>query len=174
MTEVLHEIPESEACPKCGSKLPPRFSTGRIICGKCGWTDQPKHMPAQFEEKTTEGSEPFDEKTAEGSEPSPAPTPRLTSQNVSYTGVVRKIIGIGVIVIGVMSSISFFKAASQLDYSGRTLTILRSEGGTSVAEAYYQEIGRYGLAYSSLAYGLSLGVLAVSCGFGGLLITSKE
>jgi ribosomal protein L37AE/L43A len=54
MTEALHEISESEACPKCGSKLPPRFSTGRVVCGKCGWTNQPKNVPAQSVEKISE------------------------------------------------------------------------------------------------------------------------
>jgi ribosomal protein S27AE len=54
MAEALHEISESEACPKCGSKLPPQFSTGRLVCGKCGWTNQPKNVPAQSVEKTLE------------------------------------------------------------------------------------------------------------------------
>jgi uncharacterized Zn finger protein (UPF0148 family) len=36
---------ELEACPRCNSNLPPRFATGRIICGRCGWTDKPKNVP---------------------------------------------------------------------------------------------------------------------------------
>jgi ribosomal protein S27AE len=163
MTEALHEISESGACPKCGSLLPPQFSTGRLVCGKCGWTNQPKNVPIQSVEKTSE----------EFASP-PMATPILTSQKFIFTGEMKKKIGIGVIVLGVVSSISFFSAALQLGKSGEELTKLRSQGGTSVAEAYYQEIGRYGLAYSSLAYGLGWGVLAISCGFGSLLITSQE
>lgn len=33
---------ESENCPKCDSVLPPRYATGRVVCKKCGWTDQPQ------------------------------------------------------------------------------------------------------------------------------------
>jgi ribosomal protein S27AE len=163
MTEALHEISELEACPKCGSQLPPQFSTGRVVCGKCGWTNQPKNVLAQSVEKTSE--EFVSSSTA---------APISTSQKFIDTGAMKKTVGIGVIVLGVVSSISFFSAASQLRNSGEELTQLRSKGGESVAEAYYQEIGRYGLAYSSLVYGLGWGILAVSCGFGGLLITAKE
>ena len=31
---------EAKDCPKCGSELPLRFSTGRLVCKKCGWSDQ--------------------------------------------------------------------------------------------------------------------------------------
>jgi ribosomal protein S27AE len=51
MTEAMHEISESEDCPKCGSKFPPRFSTGRVVCGKCGWTNQPKSVAVQSVEQ---------------------------------------------------------------------------------------------------------------------------
>jgi len=46
-TEALNEISEPQDCPKCRSKLPPRFSTGRVVCSKCGWTNQPKNNSAQ-------------------------------------------------------------------------------------------------------------------------------
>jgi hypothetical protein len=42
MAEALQEISESDNCPKCSFKLPPRFSTGRVVCSKCGWSNQPK------------------------------------------------------------------------------------------------------------------------------------
>jgi len=61
----------------------------------------------------------------------------------------KKGIGILVIVLGVISSVLFFSAGNQLGTSGKELTTLRSIGGTSVADAYYQEIGRYGIGYSS-------------------------
>lgn len=34
---------ESENCPKCDSVLPPRYATGRVVCRRCGWTDQPRN-----------------------------------------------------------------------------------------------------------------------------------
>jgi hypothetical protein len=47
MAEALPDISELESCPKCSSKLPPRFSTGRVVCSKCGWTNQPKSNSVQ-------------------------------------------------------------------------------------------------------------------------------
>lgn len=35
----------SENCPRCSRKLPSPFqSSGRIVCYKCGWTDQPRKL----------------------------------------------------------------------------------------------------------------------------------
>jgi hypothetical protein len=42
-------MPELEVCPRCNSKLPPRFATGRIICSRCGWTDKPRNAPVPDE-----------------------------------------------------------------------------------------------------------------------------
>jgi hypothetical protein len=42
MTEELHQVSDLEDCPQCASKLPHRLASGRIVCSKCGWTDQPK------------------------------------------------------------------------------------------------------------------------------------
>lgn len=38
---------ELEICPKCGLKLPPRLSSGRIVCSKCGWSDRPLSVKAE-------------------------------------------------------------------------------------------------------------------------------
>jgi hypothetical protein len=29
-------------CPKCEAQLPPRLSSGRVVCSKCGWSDSPR------------------------------------------------------------------------------------------------------------------------------------
>ena len=86
----------------------------------------------------------------------------------------RKGIGIAVMVLGLLSSGLFFNAGSQLSKSGQELTSLRSQNGTSVSEVYYQKMGRYGLAYSSLAYALGLASLSVSLGLGGLLVIKDK
>jgi ribosomal protein S27AE len=55
MNETLQEISLSEDCPRCGSKLPSQFSTGRVVCGKCGWTNKPKNVAVQsFEQNLQE------------------------------------------------------------------------------------------------------------------------
>ena len=46
MNKSLNKVSEPEDCPRCGTKLPPQFSTGRVVCGKCGWTNQPKNVAA--------------------------------------------------------------------------------------------------------------------------------
>jgi hypothetical protein len=47
MPEALPEISELESCPKCSSKLRPRFfaTTKRVVCSKCGWSNQPIRVP---------------------------------------------------------------------------------------------------------------------------------
>ena len=86
----------------------------------------------------------------------------------------NKLIGIIVILLGLISSGLFFYAGVLIEISGESLTMLRSQGGNTVAEAYYQEIGRFGIAYSFLSYALGLAVLSVSLGLGGILITKKH
>lgn len=36
-----------QECPKCSEKLPPRLSSGRIVCRKCGWADKAKAQPGR-------------------------------------------------------------------------------------------------------------------------------
>jgi ribosomal protein L40E len=31
-------------CPKCEANLPPRLSSGRLVCSKCGWSDSPRKV----------------------------------------------------------------------------------------------------------------------------------
>jgi hypothetical protein len=71
--------------------------------------------------------------------------------------------------LGVIAGACMITAGWQLKSAGGRLTELRSVGGTSVAEAYYQEVGRLAIAASPLAYGFGLGTISVSIGIGGLL-----
>jgi ABC-type Na+ efflux pump permease subunit len=100
----------------------------------------------------------------------------------------KKILGIIVIALGLASGALFYQAGTQFKESasdlrehGKELTYLRSKGGTTVAEAYYQEIGRYGISFagswigcSYFSYALGMGVLALSTGLGINLITKSE
>lgn len=85
----------------------------------------------------------------------------------------RKPLGILTIVIGIISGILFFKGGFALSAEGTELTNLRSVGGNTVAEEYYQTMGKYGIAYANVSYALGLGVIALSLGLGGNLL-SKE
>jgi hypothetical protein len=84
-----------------------------------------------------------------------------------------KVLGSFVIIFGVFSSINFFNAGDSLQRAGSRLTDLRSVGGETVAEAYYQEIGYFGLGYGSAAYAMGFGTLMVSLGLGGILISKS-
>jgi hypothetical protein len=86
----------------------------------------------------------------------------------------RKYLGIIVIVFGLLSGGMFFNAGINLNKSGNELTQLRSRAGQTVAEAYYQEIGRYGVAYSIFSYALGLGVISTPIGLGGSLVSKEE
>lgn len=71
-----------------------------------------------------------------------------------------KLIKILIIILFLAASALFFIAGRQLSISGDELTRLRSVGGTSIAEAYYQEVGRYGHAFSYFSY--ALGIICLS------------
>ena len=86
----------------------------------------------------------------------------------------RKILGVLVLIAGILSGLMFFVAGSKLSMASTEITDIRSVGGTSVAEAYYQETGRQGLAYATGLYAFGLGIIALSLGFGGLLLSDTE
>lgn len=79
-----------------------------------------------------------------------------------------------VVVLGLLSSMNFFEAGGRLQKSGKDLTELRSKGGESVAEAYYQEVGRSQIGQGSAAYGTGLATLMISVGLGGSMILKKK
>jgi uncharacterized Zn finger protein (UPF0148 family) len=58
------------SCPQCGTKLPPRFSNGRVFCTKCRWSNNPENV------------EP---RTVEQDLPSLTPKPGLTTKKLIDT-----------------------------------------------------------------------------------------
>lgn len=82
------------------------------------------------------------------------------------------VMAILIVALGLISGFLFFDAGSMLSLSGQNLTMLQSVAGGTIAEAYYQEIGRYGMAFSQIAYAMGTGVIMVSVGFGGLLVST--
>jgi len=86
----------------------------------------------------------------------------------------NKLLGVLVLIVGIVSGIMFFVAGSNLSKASTDMTELRSIGGTSVAEAYYRDAGRQGLAYSTALYACGVGIIAVSLGLGGLLLSGGD
>ena len=168
---------ELETCPKCESKLPPRLSSGRIVCSKCGWCDRPSKdevKPDIANEALTNLKGVLNnaldgainrERSRIDNDSVQAKVPRNLSA--------MKGLGYAVIGLGFLTSTQFFAAGDRLSRSGQTLTDLRSQGGQTVSEAYYQEIGRYGAGFAFLANAMGLGSITISLGLGGLLISKK-
>ena len=86
----------------------------------------------------------------------------------------KKNIGIAIIVLGIISGLLFFYAGIKLFASGSELQKVESVSGTSIAEAYYQEMGRHGVAYSIIAFAFGFGVISISLGFGGRFLLENE
>lgn len=71
------------------------------------------------------------------------------------------------IILGVISCLMFFSAGSHLSNTGKDMEKLKSQGGTSLAEVYYQEVGEISKGFGKLCYALGLGTLTISVGIGG-------
>ncbi len=68
----------------------------------------------------------------------------------------------------------FFVAGARVGSSSGDMSKIESVSGTSVAEAYYQASGEQGKGYSSGLYACGLAIIAISLGFGGLLLSDTE
>lgn len=84
--------------------------------------------------------------------------------------IMKKVCAWVVLALGVFSGALFFKAGQTVELAGAYLTLLRSVGGETVAEAYYQRIGEFGIAYSLFAYAMGIGVIMLSIGIWGVLL----
>jgi hypothetical protein len=86
----------------------------------------------------------------------------------------KKTMGILTILLGIISCIMFFQAGSHLNDNGKEMKQLKSQGGTSLAEAYYQDIGEISKGLGSLCYAFGFGSLAISIGIGGNLYQTEN
>lgn len=86
----------------------------------------------------------------------------------------KKAFALIVPVLGFVSGGLCFYAGNQLGASGEFLTTLSSQGGNSVAEVYYQQMGKFGIAYSYLAYALGVAVVMTGIGLAGVLLSKSE
>ena len=86
----------------------------------------------------------------------------------------NKALAVLTIASGFVSGLVFFAAGLSLSRSGHILTGLRSKGGESVAEVYYQQMGHYGVAFSLMAYAFGLGIIALSLGIGSRILVGAR
>jgi hypothetical protein len=86
----------------------------------------------------------------------------------------KNVAAVFVLILGLAVGGLFLYSGYLIQESGNDLTTLRSQSGTSVAEAYYQEIGRFGIALSYFAYACGGGIAVISIGVCGLLASSTK
>ena len=86
----------------------------------------------------------------------------------------RKSVGILVIIFGLISGIMFFNSGSKLKDTGKNMSYLRSQAGTSLAEAYYQEVGNMNIGFGKGMSAMGLTVITFSLALGGLIISGAD
>jgi hypothetical protein len=87
----------------------------------------------------------------------------------------KKVMGSIVIILGLISGYMFFYAGNYLDRNGINMKQnLKSKGGESVAEYYYQDIGEMNCGLAGLCYAFGMGDTTISIGLGGILLTSPN
>ena len=91
----------------------------------------------------------------------------------TFVAILRVIIGLIIIASGYGAMELFDAAAKRFESSGGELTSLRSVGGKSVDEAFYQEVGSLSIGFASFsrALGLTANTLGLAGGF--ILIFSR-
>lgn len=87
----------------------------------------------------------------------------------------KKIIGVFIIILGLISGYMFFYAGNYLDRNGVNMKQnLKSKGGESVAEYYYQDMGEMNCGLAGLCYALGVGNFAISLGLGTIVYSGKN
>jgi hypothetical protein len=87
----------------------------------------------------------------------------------------RKIIGILIILLGLISSCLFFTTGNNLDKNGINMRQnLKSKSGDTVAEFYYQDVGQISSELGGLCYSLGVGIFTISLGLGTIIYNSKK
>ena len=125
-------------CEKCGNEL----KEGEKFCAKCGASFEQENKKENVTENTVERTKNYIEKNV---------------KNNQSIQLVKLILYILAIVIVIMA----FSGAGEIGKASENMLTLRSVGGGTVAEAYYQYYGRFlkGLATMVRALGLTCGII---------------
>jgi hypothetical protein len=98
----------------------------------------------------------------------------MHSQHQLGDRTMKKIFAMIILVLGFVSGGLCIYAGNQLGASGQFLTTLSSQGGNSVAEVYYQQMGKFGIAYAYLAYAMGVAAAMLGIGFASVLLSKSE
>ncbi|WP_017413473.1 hypothetical protein [Clostridium tunisiense] len=83
------------------------------------------------------------------------------------------IVGVLVIVLGIIACGLFFMSASDITTSASDMITLRSQSGTSVAEAYYQDMGKVFKGFAMFSRAIGISTLSITTYMGTRLIKGK-
>ena len=97
----------------------------------------------------------------------------VDSNFVKETSNISRITGILVILMGGISCILFFISASDIATSASDMITLHSQSGTSVAEAYYQDMGKVFKGFAMFSRAIGISTLSITTYLGTKLIRGR-
>lgn len=86
----------------------------------------------------------------------------------------KRTLGFIIITLGMISGVVFFVSGNLIGSTGSTMTVLQSQAGNTVAEAYYQNVGELAKGISIFIYAIGLATITFSIGLGGKLVIQES
>lgn len=136
-------------CPKCSSEI----EEENVFCSMCG-CDLKTLVTGQLDESKSNKSKSILKATT------------IIEGNNSNRKL-KPVFSVAIIIIGIIACLVFFNAASQISNAATDMTFITSQSGTSIAEIYYQDMGKVLLGFATLAKGFGISILALSVYGGG-------
>ena len=87
---------------------------------------------------------------------------------------VKKKLGAIVIVMGLIVGVLFITAGYKISAAGDEMSYIRSIGGSTIDEAFYQEFGEMSKGIGLFVYGIGFTAIAVSGVAGGIMLLSED
>lgn len=130
-------------CPYCSNEI----EDDSLFCSICG-----NDLKIKDKQKSTIKDEPYiNIGTSNNKE----------AKKVSLNNTQNSASKIFVVILAIIGCIVLFISAEQISEVGNDMMILRSEAGTSLAEVYYQDVGKALKGFAMFARGLGISVLAI-------------
>ncbi|WP_162920256.1 zinc ribbon domain-containing protein [Clostridium fermenticellae] len=128
-------------CPNCSSEI----EDDSLFCSVCG-----SDLRIKDKQKFMMDDESHINKTSNDNK-----VKEISSNNAQNN--IFKIF----IALAIIGCALFFISAEQISKAGDDMITLRSEAGTSLAEVYYQDVGRALKGFAMFARGLGVSILAI-------------
>lgn len=130
-------------CPYCSNEI----EDDSLFCSICG-----NDLKIKDKQKSTIKDEPYiNIGTSDNKE----------AKKVSLNNTQNSASKIFVVILAIIGCIVLFISAEQISEVGNDMMTLRSEAGTSLAEVYYQDVGKALKGFAMFVRGLGISVLAI-------------